>query len=190
MSVVAIPAWNSLGLLPPVDPELPTSPKRSPYQVALMDVVMRFSTSTERVAVVNGFLRYRAELHRLGIRDGFQWLDGSFTENVEVLEHRAPRDIDVVSFFHTPKGFELNGEDLHLFDQAETKTRFNVDAYFVEFDQVTPRELTFWSAYWYSMWSHRRTQSWKGFLQVDLAPTEDASALAWLAQFEPTGGNA
>lgn len=58
-----------------------------------------------------------------------------------------------------------------------------VDAYIVELDQVTPCELTFLAAYWYSMWSHRRTQAWKGFLQIELAPTEDAEALAWLDQF-------
>jgi hypothetical protein len=127
-------------------------------------------------------------LHRLGLTDGFQWVDGSFLEDVETIEHRVPRDIDVVSFFHTPANANFSGEDMQLFDQAVAKGRFKVDAYFVELDQVKPRELAFWSAYWYSMWSHRRTQAWKGFLQIELAPTEDAEALDWLAQFEGTGG--
>ncbi|MEF8753984.1 MAG: hypothetical protein V5B60_08610 [Accumulibacter sp.] len=187
MTTVAIPAWNVLGLLPPIDPDLPTSPDRSPYPVSLKDVVMRFSTSPERQSVLKGFLGYRAELHRLGLADGFQWIDGSFLEDVETIERRVPRDIDVVSFFHTPANVSVSDEDARLFDQAVAKDRFKVDAYFVELDQVTPRELTFWSAYWYSMWSHRRTQAWKGFLQIELAPTEDAEALAWLAQFEGTG---
>lgn len=36
--------------------------------------------------------------------------------------------------------------------------------------------LTRHSAYWYSVWSHRRNQLWKGFVQVDLAPGEDTFA--------------
>lgn len=186
MITVAIPNWNALGLLPPIDPDLPTSPDRSPYPVSLKDVVMRFSTSPERRAVMKGFLAYRAELHRLGLIDGFQWLDGSFLENVEMIERRAPKDIDVVFFFHAPVN-DISDDDAQLFDQAVAKDRFKVDAYFVELDQVTPRELAFWSAYWYSMWSHRRTQAWKGFLQIELAPTEDAEVLAWFAQFQETG---
>jgi hypothetical protein len=151
MTTVAIPAWNALGVLPPIDPDLPTSPDRSPYPVSLKDVVMRFSTSPERQAVLKGFLAYRAELHRLGLTVGFQWLDGSFLEDVETIERRAPSDIDVVSFFHTPPEFDLNVDDEQLFDQAVAKGRFRVDAYFVDLDQVTPRELAFWSAYWYSL---------------------------------------
>ena len=98
---VAIPGWNALGLLPPIDPELPASPCRSPYPVSLKDVVMRFSTSPERRAVLKGFLDYRRELHRIGIVDGIQWIDGSFLEDVEMIENRSPRDIDVVSFEYT-----------------------------------------------------------------------------------------
>lgn len=187
IATVAIPSWNALGLLPPIDPDLPISPARSPYPVSLKDVVMRFSTSPERRAVLKGFLDYRAELHRLGLEDGFQWIDGSFLEDVEAIEARAPRDIDVVSFFYTPTEFIISDDDAQLFDQAVAKDQFNVDAYIIELSKLTPRELTYWSAYWYGMWSHRRTQVWKGFLQIELVPTEDADALAWLTQFDGTG---
>jgi hypothetical protein len=187
MNPVTIPAWNSLGLLPPIDPTLPISPARSPYPVSLKDVVMRFSTSPKRQAVLKGFLGYRAELHRLGIATGFQWIDGSFFEDVETIEQRAPKDIDVVTFFHSPPSFDLSDADAQFFEQSVAKDRFKVDAYYVEFEQLTPRELAFWSAYWYSMWAHRRTQVWKGFLQIELADTDDAEALAWLIQTERTG---
>ena len=188
MNNVGIPSWNASGLLPPIDPELPASPYRSPYPVSLKDVVMRFSTSPERRAVLKGFLGYPGELHRIGIEDGIQWIDGSFLEDVETIEHRAPRDLDVVSFFNTPNDLNISEEDIKLFDQAVAKDRFSIDAYFVELNQVSPRELTLLSAYWYSMWAHRRTHDWKGFLQVELAPTEDPEALAWLFQFEEAGG--
>lgn len=186
---VSIPPWNAIGLLPPIDPEIPTSPYRSPYPVSLKDLVMRFSTSPERKAVLKGFLSYRKELHRIGIQDGIQWIDGSFLEDVEKIERRAPRDIDVVSFCNTPLDLSLSAEDAQIFDQAIAKDRFCVDAYLVEMNKVPPLDLTLLSAYWYSMWAHRRTQVWKGFLQIDLAPIEDAEALACLIQIEATGGD-
>ena len=101
--------------------------------------------------MLKGFLGYRGELHRIGIEDGIQWIDGSFLEDVETIEHRAPRDLDVVSFFNTPNDLNISEEDIKLFDQAVAKDRFSIDAYFVELNQVSPRELTLLSAYWYSM---------------------------------------
>lgn len=181
-STVVIPAFNSLGLLPPCDATAPTSAERSPYLVSLLDVVMRFASSPARRSILHGFLAYRAALHRLGLTCGFQWLDGSFFEDVETIEGRAPRDIDVVSFFHTPANFSMSDEDALLFDQASAKAQFLVDAYSVELDSLAPGELVEWSAYWYSLWSHRRTQVWKGFLKIDLAPADDAVALVWLTQ--------
>jgi len=71
---------------------------RSPYVVGLLDVVERFATTPERIRILDGLLRFRADLHQTGIVSGFQWLDGSFMEQVEILEHRPPRDLDVVNF--------------------------------------------------------------------------------------------
>jgi len=182
VTTVAIPEWNALGLLPPLDPELPTSPQRSPYPVSLLDVVMRFSTSPERRRVLAGFLGYRATLHRMGVCQGFQWLDGSFLEDVETLERRSPRDMDVVTFLRTPADFTPTEDDIVVLDNA--KVQFHVDAYFVELDELSPDVVVAQSAYWYSMWSHRRNQAWKGFLQIDLAATADVRASQWLAQFD------
>ena len=188
MSVVAIPDWNSLGLLPPVDPASPPTGKaRSPYPVSLKDVVMKFATSPEREGVLEGLLRYRAALHALGLVSGFQWLDGSFTEDMETLEQRAPNDIDVVSFVHTPAGLRPDPAALQVLDHDAAKASFKVDAYFVELNRLPPDQLTTLSAYWYSLWAHRRNHVWKGFLQIDLAPSEDADALAWLNQNRSTG---
>lgn len=188
MDVVAIPEWNNLGLLPPVDPASPPTGKaRSPYRVSLKDVVMKFATSPPRASVMDGFLRYRAALHALGLVAGFQWLDGSFMEDVETLEQRPPNDIDVVSFVHTPAGWRPDPAALQVLDHGVAKTSFKVDAYFEELDRLPPEQLAAASAYWYSLWAHRRNHVWKGFLQVDLAPDEDADALAWLNQHRSTG---
>lgn len=187
MSVVAIPNWNNQGLLPPVDVNsAPTSAVRSPYPVSLINVATRFATSPDRHRILQGLLGYRAALHALGLVEGFQWLDGSFTEDVETLENRAPNDIDVVSFVHTPSGFCPDPEALQALNSPASKANFNVDAYFVEMN-LPPAQLAAMSAYWYSLWAHRRNHVWKGFLQVDLAPVEDANALACLNQNRSTG---
>ncbi len=188
MTVVAIPAWTPRGVLPPVNSVQATSAERSPYQVKLLDMVMRFATSSERSRILKGFLEYRSALHDMGIQQGFQWLDGSFSEHVELLEQRAPRDIDVVSFIHSPANFAPSPAELDVLDHDYAKNTFLVDSYFVEINLLPPDNLIRQSTYWYSMWSHRRNQDWKGYLQLDLAPTEDTAAKAWLTA-QMTGGS-
>ena len=184
MDTVAIPEWNVLGLIPPIDPDLPTNPQRSPYPVTLLDVVMRFSSTAERRSILAGFLEYRAVLHQMGIVEGFQWLDGSFIEDVETLERRAPLDIDVVTFLSVPTDFTPSPDDLAILEHDSAKLKFRVDSYFVELNELPPDALIAQSAYWYSMWSHRRNQAWKGFLQIDLKRGDDVQAKQWLAQFD------
>lgn len=182
MTTVLIPEWNAGGLLPPINQENPTSYERSPYRVAILDVVMRFATSPERCRVLEGFLSYRAILHSMGIVRGFQWLDGSFTEQVETLELRPPRDIDVVTFLYTPEVFNPTEDQLQAFDHDYAKANFLVDSYSVVLNELEPEHIVQQSAYWYSMWSHRRDSSWKGYLQIDLDPAHDAAARARLTQ--------
>ena len=181
MPTVPIPNWTSKGVLPPVNALQPSSAERSPYRVKLLDVVMRFATSNERRKILKGFLDYRAALHSMTVTQGFQWLDGSFSEDVELLEKRPPRDIDLVSFIHTPPGFPATPIDPDVFDHAHAKATYLVDSYIVEINLLPPDNLIKKSTYWYSMWSHRRTQEWKGYLEIDLSPVEDAASSAWLA---------
>lgn len=187
MTAVTIPEWNALGLLPPVDPAAPASLERSPYRVVLTDVVARFATSNERRQILRGWLNFRAALHGMGLTEGFQWLDGSFMEHVEVLERRQPRDMDVVTFLHTPATFAPTPEQAQALDHDHVKLTFLIDSYLIEIDQVERSNLIRKAAYWYSMWSHRRNQSWKGYLEVDLSPALDRQALDWLSQQEAQG---
>ena len=58
------------------------------------------------MAILDGFLRFRELLTQAGFVSGFQWVDGSFLENVEMLENRPPNDLDVVTFYIPPgRGF-------------------------------------------------------------------------------------
>ena len=191
MSIAAIPNWNSSGVLPPINPASPASADRSPYEIAITDLVLHFNTSAERQTILAGFLDYRQALHGIGIERGFQWLNGSFLENVESTENRPPRDIDVVTFFHLPSGQtqrSLVQQYRALFVPRETKNSYRVDAYFVQLDAGSPEPLVSQSTYWYSMWSHRRNGEWKGYLRVDLSPTNDRAARANLVSSPGHGG--
>ena len=194
MTSVAIPDWNAQGVIPPINILQPTEAERSPYTVSLTDVVLRFGLSAERRKILDGFLRYRAALHTAGLVQGFQWLDGSFLEHVELLESRPPNDIDVVTFYKLPVGktqlgLQVEAPDIFPNSRASKQTmkaNYHVDAYAVHLGMVSER-LIEQGTYWYSMWSHRRNQIWKGYVQVDLAPIEDAAAQAALVNLGKQG---
>jgi hypothetical protein len=185
MPTDAIPAWNSHGVLPPIDPADPVGFSRSPYRVSLADLVLRFNFSPARREILTGLLDFRAELHRHGLVTGFQWLNGSFLEDVEQLETRSPGDVDVVTFVPT-MAFLSDEEIVADLDHGRLKGIFRVDAYFVVADELEWDGMIQWATYWYSMWSHRRTQVWKGYLRIDLAPAEDPAARGML-EAEPAG---
>jgi hypothetical protein len=191
MTSVAIPSWTAGGVLPPTNPASATSTHRSPYKVNLTDLVLHFNTSKTRGAILVGFLDFRAALHAVGLTDGFQWLDGSFLEDIETTEDRAPKDLDLVTFYHLPPGQtqqSLFAANPQLFTRDQTKHTYLMDAFFVQLDSGAPEALVGESAYWYSLWSHRRDERWKGFLQIDLAPDEDKVARANLASGTTGGG--
>lgn len=183
MTNASIPNWNAQGVLPPNNPLDPISAERSPYIVSLTDLVLHFGITPKRRTILVGLLNFRAALHAAGLGNGFQWVDGSFLEDIETIESRAPADMDVVTFFHLPQGqTQQSFASAHpeIFNHADTKNRFHVDAYFVPLDDNPPAYLVERSAYWYSLWSHRRNGQWKGYLQIGLSPTDDATAKAEL----------
>lgn len=196
MTRVVIPAWNANGVLPPVSSTAPTSAERSPYLVSLSEFVLRYATSAKRQQILAGFLRHRTRLHTAGLTTGFQWIDGSFLEHIEVNESRDPNDLDVVTFFSLPVGstqqqVQARAPDafpMTLAERATFKAAFLVDPYFVSLGSRAPL-LVKQSAYWYSMWSHRRDATWKGYLQIDLDPQEDALAAIQLRAPAIPGGS-
>jgi hypothetical protein len=178
MAIVAIPAWNAQGIIEPLDAANPTDVKRSPYAVSLIELQRRFGASAERLLILSGFLKYRSVLHEAGLIKGFQWLDGSFLENIEALESRPPQDLDVVTFYHLPLNEtqkSISQKFADIFNSTSTKRNYKIDAYGVCL-KGAGEPLANKSAYWYSMWAHRRDRVWKGYLQVDLNPESDADA--------------
>jgi len=189
MTTATIPDWTAQGVLPPVDLLDPTSANRSPYQASVTDFVLRFASSNERCQIIDGLLRYRAALKEAGLTRGFQWVDGSFLEEVETLESRPPNDIDVVTFFQLPAGktqTDIAAKHADLVDHDQVRTKYHVDAYLVHLGSDSER-LVRQSSYWYSVWSHRRNLAWKGFVEIDLDDIHDPNARALLEIYSING---
>ncbi len=172
-----VPSHNREGLIPPFDASNPTGRNRSPYPTTWDEVIERFATSVKRVEILLGLAKYRDALRDRGITDGFQWLTGSFVEQIP----REPGDVDVVTFFHAPPGFTPADTRL-LFDPRQTKVAFHCDAYPVVLSyppgHATPTQrvavsIVDHTTYWYGLFSHRRDTVWKGFVQLPLTPRED-----------------
>ena len=93
------------GILNVIPPHL-GDPKRredlSPYSCTVEELCDRFATSPKRREILDGFLALRREFFKIGLK-GFQWVDGSFVEDIEMHEGRDPDDIDVVTFVDSAK---------------------------------------------------------------------------------------
>ncbi|HMU15704.1 MAG TPA: hypothetical protein PKE53_17080 [Flavobacteriales bacterium] len=183
MSTV-IPQWNMHGVLPHIighgDQEL-----RSPYRVSLPDVIHRFGNYPDRTLILDGFLKFRERLHTLGLVEGYQWLDGSFVEDSELLLNRQPGDIDVVTFYKEPSGLTqaallANDADLFSFDADKVKARkdrYKVDSYMFSLTG-DPKYLHAQTCLWHDTWSIRRNNVRKGYVSIDLDPKDDNEATA------------
>ncbi len=174
-----IPSFDVVrNILPPHrgDPRSPVD--LSPYSCTIAELCARFATTVKRKQILEGFLNLRAELFSLGIR-GFQWLDGSFVEDIETQEGRDPQDMDVVTFADTPAdpasltaAFVTKPE---VWDPIQSKSVYFVDHYFVSLGSDSVRVVK-QTQYWYGLFSHRRDGLWKGMLAVDLRVKADDDA--------------
>ena len=115
---------------------------------------------------------------------GFQWVDGSFLEEIEKTQNRSPGDIDVVTFYWSPDpSFPTNLITAFpdIVDGAKIKADFFVDHFPIDvgYNPEATMEMT---RYWCGLFSHTRTGVWKGMLRIDLnTPDDDTAAAALLA---------
>jgi hypothetical protein len=183
-----IPVMNASSVLPPYLGEEPGERAlMSPYDTSMLEVVQRFGTSLERVAILRGLLSYRQAMRSVGVVDGHQWLDGSFVEDVEAIRNRPPADIDIVTFARVPgdNNTKLKTAIANpaLFVPQRAKAEYKCDAYFVDLDKKA-EFLVDDTRYWFGLFSHQReTSLWKGMLKVTMQ-SDDIGALAVLDQIE------
>lgn len=178
------------GILPPFR-AAPTAPSdRSPYEVSLLQFCQSFATSPERVEILNGLLAHRADLNKAGLV-GWQWLSGSFVEDIEnSVRARPPGDIDVVNFVMPPKGLDAGARKVfeHLLHATVrgAKTKHHCDSYVVFLDRA-PEYVVKQTTYWYGLFSHSRDHggAWKGMAAVPLANAGDGPCGTFLSGVKP-----
>lgn len=186
-----LPEFTISGLLPPYVGSDPTKSRlTSPYPTTIEVLTQHFATSSKRGEILRGFLAFRQALASIGIFDGFQWLNGSFSEHIEMREQRDPGDLDVVTFFRRPTAVKDDAAfagfvaaNQNLFTAAYTKQQFCCDAYFVDLD-VEPVSVVSQTRYWYGLFSHRRaTGEWKGMIELPISVSQsDLDAAGILTQ--------
>lgn len=185
-----IPELNQSGVLPPFIPELGPTDRAAmaPYRTSITEFVQRYSHSKERRDILKGLLSYREKLRELGITEGFQWLDGSFVENVESNRGRPPNDIDLVTFASRPTDScdqeqwrTLVKENSDIFIPDLSKETYICDAYFVDLS-TPPTHIVNNTKYWFGLFSHQRdSYLWKGMVEISLV-CSDKEAKALLDQ--------
>lgn len=183
-----IPSFDHNGVVPPHRGDPRIAADLSPYPCTTRDLCERFATSAERVAILNGFLDFRARLESLGFRNGYQWLDGSFLEDVESRRKRPPNDLDAVTVYWgmdaaTQSAIQTGFRE--FFDPRAAKATFRLDHYPFQID-YDPEVTVEYTRYWMQLFNHNRDGVWKGMLKIDLGtPVEDGEARAILAGFTP-----
>ena len=183
-----IPAFDHNLVLPPHlgDPRNPS--ELSPYPCTTVELCKQLGTSPERRRILELFLDFRERLTIERLTNGFQWLDGSFLEDIEKRESRPPKDLDVVTiYWGYDIAFQSNlmAKFPEFADPMLSKANFSLDHY--PFDASYSPETTVESSrYWISLFSHNRLAVWKGMLRVELnTVADDLASRAELAKATP-----
>jgi len=108
---------------------------------------------------------------------GAAWrLNGSFLEDIEAQEGRAPGDTDVVTFVSYPASSvdlaAMLAPKKELLRRAHVKSTYHVDHIVIPLG-APPSVLVDQGRYWYVLFSHRRDRLWKGTLVVKLVDQSD-----------------
>lgn len=144
--------------------------------------------TAERRTILEKFLDFRDRLRAEGLTNGFQWIDGSFLEDVEMRDGRPPKDLDVVTVYwgyDLPFQVRLVNNFPEVANPTLSKLNYFIDHYPFDagFSPVFTLEQT---RYWILLFSHNRFGVWKGMLKIDLnTPVEDAAARQELAGATP-----
>lgn len=175
-----IPPFSASGVLPAFIDASPTVPaKRSPYTTDMFQLVERFCTSAHRAKLLLGLNSYRRHLSEGGFASGYQWIDGSFVEDVETTRGRPPSDIDVVTLFNRPIKYQVSVDlwdsdyraTLHeaYFSTQHMKPRYYCDTYSIDLD-ADQSSLVDHTMYWGGLFTDiKGSTEKKGIVRVPLA---------------------
>lgn len=176
---MSIPDFDHNGVIPPFLGN-PTEPKNvAPYSCSITELVEKFGFSPQRRKILYGLLDFRQNLRQSGIKKGFQWLDGSFLEDIEGKKKRAPNDLDLVTIFwgYDKKFLNEVATNFPAFcDRKRCRKEYSLDHYLLDAD-YNPVVTVQGAAYWSQLFSHNRRGTRKGMLKIDLdTENEDIQA--------------
>lgn len=166
-----IPDFDHNGVIPPHigNPEMGAH-RMSPYPTTSLEFCQKFATSIERIDILKRFLEFRNEMRKNGIT-GFQWLDGSFLEDIENSgRNRPPEDLDLLTFYYPlTKDQQINIiTNFNEFrDRKACKAKFKLDHILINIggDPLLTIEST---RYFLQLFTHNRDQVWKGMLKIEV----------------------
>lgn len=179
-----IPPFDHNGVIPPyLGNPASSSNFVSPYPTDSLELCQRFATSKERIEILKRFMAFREEMRKFGI-SGFQYLDGSFLEDIEnSSEKRPPNDLDLLTFY-APITSDQETEILNNFsdfvDRSKCKINFRLDHLIVNLGSH-PVNIVEFTRYFIQLFTHNRSNVWKGMLKLDVGIVgEDDSAVSFL----------
>ncbi len=178
-----IPDFDHNHVMPPHLGSPVDKSQLSPYQCSILELCHKFSTSPERIEILKGLVSFRQKMNVNGIVFGFQWLDGSFLEDIEILEKRAPRDLDILTYYrnlNSEKQADIRINFPEFANSSLSKASFLLDHYPIDyaFQPELTVELT---RYWLQLFTHNRNNVWKGMLRLAInTPIDDQYAMDYL----------
>lgn len=182
MSVIE---FNEQGLLPTFLGSPTSLQNRSPFQYSIECFARDFIDGYEgfnaerRSKLIMGLLGYRKLLYDHGIVKGFNWIDGSFVTNKELLVGAPPNDLDVYSILELPEGEtqeSLADKFPYISDHDKILQDLSLDTYFhfVDTDNFNYDSTIKSAVYFHSIWTqYKNTTLYKGYIRVDLSPDQD-----------------
>lgn len=179
-----IPNFDHNGVIPPhLGNPGAGGNQMSPYPTTPLEFCQRFATSPERIDILKKFLQFRSEMRKCGI-SGFQWLDGSFLEDVENSSRkRPPSDLDLLTFFNpvTPaQNTDIMTNFKEFVDRKECKTKYKLDHLLINIGSHPLTTIEF-TRYFLQLFTHNKDQVWKGMLKLDVGlANEDDDAENYL----------
>jgi len=186
----SIPAFNDTHLLPPYRGEEGDEREHgnlSPYLCTTLELCKVFGKTKERIEMLQGLILFRERLIKENIISGFQWLYGSFSEEIEILEKRSPNDIDLITFF-----WNISHDDLmnltesfpEFFNIEKSKKIFNLDHLNLDIGRSPAFSMNAISDMM-QLCTHSRYGIWKGILRLELnTPNEDKMAWKYLSSLK------
>lgn len=172
---MGIPDFDHNHVLPPHLGNPTRIEHLSPYECTTLELCQRFSNTKERIRILKEFLRFRGKMDDLGIITGFQWIDGSFVENIEFTESRSPRDLDLVTFYgglSSDKMISIKEIFPEFSNPRLSKSNYSIDHYPCDYT-FSPLTTVQNTLYWTQLFTHKRNNVWKGILSLQINTRED-----------------